>query len=280
MPTVYLKGKYLPLEKATVPVEDRGFLFADGIYEVVRFYRGVPFQLDAHLQRFEHSAQGAHLPLGSVIADLPQIMQQLMVENDLQDINFYIQYTRGAAHPRTHAFPRDSQPTLLVMPIAIHALPQDAWTRGVTAITMPDLRWRRCDIKSTMLLPNVTAKQQARDQGAYEAILIREGLVTEGSSTNTFAVLRGVLTTHPTDQDILGGVTRRVVVELAEELGLAVREKAFTPAQLHGAEEVFLTSTTSEILPITRVDDQAIGRGHPGPVTTQLFEAFQRQVTK
>jgi D-alanine transaminase len=280
MPTVYLRGEYLPLEQARVPVEDRGFLFADGIYEVVRFYGGRPFQLEAHLKRLKHSAQGAQLPLGSVIADLPGIVGRLLVENNLQDANFYVQYTRGTAHPRTHTFPQDPHPTLFVMPVALGALPADAWTRGVAALTMPDLRWRRCDIKSTMLLPNVTAKQQARDQGAYEAILVRDGVVTEGSSTNIFAVMKGVLTTHPADNDILAGITREVVLTLAGELGLRVREQPFTKPQLNKAEEVFLTSTTSEILPITRVDGRAIGDSRPGPVTIRLFEAFQREVAR
>jgi D-alanine transaminase len=275
--TVYLRGEYLPLDQAKVPVEDRGFLFADGIYEVVRFYRGRPFQLEAHLKRLEHSANGAHLPLGSVIADLPGIIKRLLVENTLQDTNFYVQYTRGTAHPRTHAFPQDPHPTLFVMPVAIHSLPEDARTRGVAAVTMPDLRWRRCDIKSTMLLPNVIAKQQAHDQGAYEAILVRDGVVTEGSSTNIFALMKGTLTTHPADKDILAGITRRVVLVLAKELGLRVREEAFTLDQLNTAEEVFLTSTTSEVLPITRVDGRAVGDGRRGPVTLRLFEAFQRR---
>jgi D-alanine transaminase len=280
MPTVYLRGDYLPLEQAKVPVEDRGFLFADGIYEVIRFYHGRPFQLEAHLKRLKHSAQGAQLPLGSVTADLPGIIGRLLVENNLQDTNFYVQYTRGTAHPRTHTFPQNPQPTLFVMPVAIGALPGDALTRGVAALTMPDLRWRRCDIKSTMLLPNVSAKQQARDQGAYEAILVRDGTVTEGSSTNIFAVMKGVLTTHPADKDILAGITRQVVLALASELGLSVREEAFALDQLNNAEEVFLTSTTSEVLPITRVDGRAIGDGRPGPVTRRLFEGLQRQVAR
>ncbi len=277
MPTVYLRGEYLPLEQAKVPVEDRGFLFADGIYEVVRFYRGRPFQLQAHLQRLEHSANGAQLPLGSVIADLPEIIERLLVEDNLQDTNFYVQYTRGTAHPRTHTFPRDPSPTLFVMPVAIHALPTDARTSGVSAVTMPDLRWRRCDIKSTMLLPNVIAKQQARDQGAYEAILVRDGVVTEGSSTNIFALMNDVLTTHPADKDILAGITRQVTLALASGLSLRVHEEAFTLDQLNSAQEVFLTSTTSEILPITRVDGRAVGDGRPGPVTLRLLEAFQRK---
>lgn len=276
MSIIYLNGEYLPVERATVSVEDRGFLFADGIYEVVRFYGGRPFQLEAHLQRLQRSAQGAHLSLPKAVADLPTIMECLLAENNLQDINFYIQCTRGAAHPRTHAFPAEPHPTLLVMPQPLYALPPDARIRGVSAITVPDLRWQRCDIKSIMLLPNAMAKTQAREKGAFEAILVRDGAVTEGSSTNIFAVLDGMLATHPADHHILGGITRQVVLQVAVGLGLSVREEPFTIEQLSRAQEVFLTSTTAEVLPITQIDGQMVGNGHPGTVTMRLFEAFKK----
>ncbi len=278
MPIVYLNREYVPLEEAKVSVEDRGFLFSDGIYEVVRFYHGHPFHLEAHLKRLEHSAQGSRLALGSVGTDLPGIMDHLMSKNDLRDTNIYIQYTRGAAHPRSHPFPAAIEPTLFVMPVAIHALPGDALTNGVRAITLPDMRWRRCDIKSTMLLPNVIAKQQAREGGAYEAILVRDGIITEGSSTNIFAVINGVLTTHPANGGILGGITRQVVLALADQLRIDIQEQGFSPDQLYSAEEVFLCSTTSEIMPITHVDGRPIGDGHAGSVSLRLWEAFQKQV--
>nr|MBC7245196.1 D-amino-acid transaminase [Chloroflexota bacterium] len=276
MSIVYLNGEYLPVEKATVSIEDRGFLFADGVYEVVRVYRGQPFHLEAHLQRLQRSAQGARLPLPQPVANLPAIIERLLVENNLLDTNIYIECTRGAAHPRTHAFPAESHPTVLVMPQTLHALPPDGRTSGVSAITVPDLRWQRCDIKSIMLLPNVMAKTQAREQGAFEAILVRDGIVTEGSSTNIFAVFNGVLATHPANHHILAGITRQVVLRLAADLGLSVREDLFTVEQLYQAQEVFLTSTTSEVLPITRIDGRTVGTGHPGTVTTCLFRAFKR----
>lgn len=280
MSTIYLNGEYLPLEKATVSVEDRGFLFADGIYEVVRYYAGRPFQLQAHIQRLQRSAQGACLPLPRAVAELPTIIARLLAENNLQDTNIYIECTRGTAHPRTHAFPAEPHPTLLVMPQPIHNLPPEARTRGVSAITAPDLRWQRCDIKSIMLLPNVMAKTQARERGAFEAILVRDGVVTEGSSTNIFAVFDGTLATHPANHHILGGITRQVVLELAVELGLVVREEPFTAEQIYSAQEVFLTSTTSEVLPITQIDGRAIGNGFPGAVTMRLFETFKKAVEK
>ncbi len=278
MSTIYLNGKYLPLEQATVSVEDRGFLFGDGVYEVVRLYHGRPFELEAHLQRLRRSIQGAHLPLPNAVADLPAIIERLMAENDLQDANAYVELTRGPAHPRSHAFPAQARPTFLVMPLPIHALPDDAFTRGVSAITVPDVRWRRCDIKSIMLLPNTLAKQQAREQEAFEAIFVRDAIVIEGASTNMFAVIEGLLTTHPADQDMLAGITRQVVLALAADLGLGVREAQFTLDQLYGAEEVFLTSTTAEVVPITQIDGRLVGQGRPGPVTMRLAEAFQKTV--
>jgi D-alanine transaminase len=274
MGIVYLNGEYLPLDQATVPVEDRGFLFGDGIYEVVRYYGGRPFHLDAHLKRLEHSAEGARLPLAPAAANLPAIIERLLAENNLQDTNFYVQCTRGAARPRAHAFPAQPQPLLLVMPQPHYALPPGARTQGVKTITVPDLRWGRCDIKSIMLLPNVMAKTQAREQGAFEAILVRDGIVTEGSSTNIFAVLDGALATHSSGTHILGGITRQLVLGLAADLKLEVRQSAFTVEEMYGAGEVFLTSTTSEVLPITQVDDRTIGNGKPGAATLRLHEEF------
>jgi D-alanine transaminase len=275
---VYLNGEYLPLAEARVPVEDRGFLFSDGIYEVVRLYGIRPFRLEAHVQRFVHSADGTRLPLLHTAEDLPVIIDRLTVENDLQDAEIYVQYTRGHAHPRTHAFPPEVRPTLLVMPLEMHVPPATAYEQGMPAITLPDLRWRRCDIKSTMLMPNLLAKQQAREQGAWEAILVRDGLVTEGSSTNIFVVIGGRVVTHPTNCNILGGISREVVLGLAAELGLVVLEQAFTVEQMLNAQEVFLTSTTQEVLPLTQIDGRPIAVGRPGPVTLRLREAFRNLV--
>lgn len=280
MSIVYLNGEYVPAEEATVSVEDRGFLFADGIYEVVRLYRGRVFELEAHLQRWARSVEGARLPLRNTLTELPAILQRLTQENDLQDTEIYVQYTRGTAHPRTHAFPAEAQPTLLAMPMALHLPSPEAYTQGMRTIALPDLRWLRCDIKSTMLLPNVMAKQQAHEQGAFEAILVREGVVKEGASTNILAVFDGQLATHPLDHSILGGITRQVVLRLAEGLGIPVREKPFTLEQVYGAQELFLSSTTSEVLPLTRIDGRPVGTGRPGPVTLRLYEAFQKLTAK
>lgn len=274
MPIVYWNREYLPLEKATVSVEDRGFLLGDGIYEVVRVYGGRPFRLADHLQRLHQSAAAAQLPLPDNADDLPDIIQRLLEENDVLDTNVYIQCTRGHSHPRQHAFPADVHPTMLVMTTPIIPLPSGAREQGVSAITVPDVRWRRCDIKTIMLLPNAMAKTQAHDAGAFEAILVRDGEVTEGSSANVFAVIDGELRTHPEDTDILGGITRLVVLELAAQLGIPVREKAFTVPEMYAAQEVFLSSSSPEILAITNIDGHTIGRGRTGPVVQRLYAAF------
>ena len=278
MPTVYLNGEYVPLEQAKVSVEDRGFLFGDGIYEVVRLYNGHPFQLDAHLQRFVHSADASRLPVLQTVEALPGIVERLKAENHLSDGELYIEYTRGSAHPRTHNFPAVVRPTLLVMPLEMRQPSPQMYAEGVPAITLTDLRWRRCDIKSIMLAPNTMAKQQAREQGAWEAVFVRDGIVTEGSSTSIFCVLSGQLATHPADTDILDGITRQAVLACARELGLSVREEAFTAQQMLGAQEVFLTSTSSEVLALTRIDGRPIGSGRPGAITQRLHEAYRKVV--
>jgi D-alanine transaminase len=226
--------------------------------------------------RLAHSAARARLPLPDAGGDLPAICGRVMADNSPSgDGEVYIQCTRGVAHPRSHTFPSEVQPTLLVMPVPLRAVPEEALSQGLGVITVPDVRWGGCDIKSTMLLPNIMAKQQAREQGAFEAIFARDGIVTEGASANVFAVIDDCLTTHPADRRILGGISRQVVLELADGLGIPLCEEALTVEQLLSSAEVFLTSTTIEVLPITSVDGRTIGAGRPGPTTLRLFKAFQ-----
>jgi len=277
MPIAYLNGEYVDLGDARVSVEDRGFLFADGVYEVVRFYCGRAFRLAEHLRRLSHSAAGACLSLPDAVRDLPSIIERVLTDSSPSgNGEVYVQCTRGVAHPRSHPFPLDTRPTLLVMPIPLHVPPERALSDGLSVTTTPDLRWGRCDIKSTMLLPNVIAKQQARERGAFEAVFVRGDIITEGASTNLFAVIEGCLTTHPADCAVLGGISRQVVLELAHDLGLQLREAPFTLEQLRSSQEVMLTSTTIEVLPVTQVDGQAIGNGLPGPTALRLYEAFQK----
>jgi len=278
MPIVYLNGSYLPLEQATVSVEDRGFLFAEGIYEVARAYTGRLFRWEDHMERLRASAQAVRLELPAAVDGLRTIAERLIAENKEPDCNVYIQVTRGAAHPRTHAFPAQVRPTLLVMLTPVQSPSAEVRAQGVRAITVRDQRWLRCDVKSTMLMANTQAKQQAHESGAYEAILVREGIVTEGSSTNIFVVIEGRLRTHPADSFILPGVSRQVVLELAAAAGLPCDEESFTLQQLYSADEVFLSSTTAEVLAITQIDGCQVATGRPGPQTLSLADDFRRYV--
>jgi D-alanine transaminase len=279
---IYLNGVYLPYDQARIHPEDRGFLLADGIYEVIRFYGGRPFLQVEHLDRLQRSADAVRLPLPS--RDLfSRVIDELLTTNDLlsDDGTIYIQVTRGAYTPRTHWFPAgETEPTLLI--IARKSAPMDPALReaGVSAVTLPDNRWDRCDIKSIGLLPNVLAKQAAIDAGAYEAVFVRDGRVTEGSSTNIFGVLNGVIRTHPADNRILCGITRNHALRLAAAQGFEIREEALTREETFRCSELFLTSTTSEVLPITALDGRPVGTGRPGPMTQKLYEAFQDSIAE
>ncbi|MDA8064248.1 MAG: D-amino-acid transaminase [Thermaerobacter sp.] len=270
---MYLNGEYPELTEACVSVEDRGFLFADGIYEVVRCYAGRFFELDRHLARLERSAREIRLGLPLSRDELRLVAQELLRRTGLLDCSLYLQATRGVA-PRNHAFPVGVTPTLFAMLQPAPSPDPALAERGGAAVTVPDERWGRCDIKAVGLLPNILAKQKAVEAGAQEAIFIRDGLVTEGSASNVFAVLDGVLWTHPQDRRILGGITREVTLELAREQGVPVREEAITQNMLWQAQELFCTGTVAEFLPVVRLDGQPVGDGRPGPVCRRLAAAF------
>jgi D-alanine transaminase len=270
----YVSGRYLRQGAATVPIEDRGYQFGDGVYEVIAIHRGRLVDRDLHLQRLDRSLAG--LRIAKPVSDraLPVILERVAALNRIGDGMVYLQVTRGVA-PRDHGFPARVPPQLVVT--ARRARPADAalLEAGVAVITIPDQRWARCDIKSISLLANVLGKQSAREAGAYEAWQIdAAGLVTEGTSSNAWIVTRaGAIVTRPADAAILNGVTRRVVIEIARRAGLDFIERAFTPAEARSAAEAFLTSTTSLVLPVTRIDTVPIGDGRPGAVTKQLRAA-------
>lgn len=275
--TVYLNGRYVPYEEAVIPVEDRSFLLADGIYEVARVYGGRPFQMEAHLNRLARSARELRMPEPD-LAELDRVSRELISLNNLSEATVYIQVSRGSYNPRTHAFPTgEIKPTVVVIarPFKANA---EAQQQGVKAITTPDQRWARCDIKSVSLLPNVLAKQKAAEAGAYEAIFVRDGYAIEGSSSNFMAVLDGEIRTYPQCNYILGGITRDVVLDLARQLGYAVREEGIPVDALSRCSEMWVTSTTSEIMPIVEIDGQVVGEGRPGPVARRLLEAFMNLV--
>ena len=276
---VYLNCEFLPHARARVPVDDRGFLFADGVYEVVRVYEGRPFLMDAHLQRLRRGLAALRIDDPGVDG-LADIAERLLDENGLRsgDATIYIQVTRGAA-PRAHAFPpAGTPPTVYVAAKPFKPHPPEYYGDGVAAITVPDTRWSRCDIKSVSLLANVLANQAAKDAGAFEALFVRDGIVLEGSHSNLFAVYDGSLLTYPACNYILAGITRRRVIDLAEQLDIGVVEAPVPLERLFAAAELFLSGTTTEILPVTRVDGRDIGNGRPGPITQRVQRAFRESI--
>jgi D-alanine transaminase len=271
---VYLNGEYLPLEEARVPVDDRGFLFADGVYEVIRVYAGLPYEMEDHLARLVQGLRALRIEYRDM-ATVEEAARRLLDENRIRDGGaIYIQVTRGAA-PRRHAFPPPgTRATVYVSAREYKPHPARFWEDGVEAITAPDIRWARCDIKSISLLPNVMANEAAHAAGTFEAILVRDGVITEGSHSNVWGVRDGRLLTYPACHYILAGMTRAKVFALAGQLGLDAREEVIRVDQLHDLDELFLTGTTTEIMPVVRVDGRDVVDGEPGPITRKLIRAF------
>lgn len=275
--TVYLNGRLVPYEEAVIPVEDRSFLLADGIYEVARVYKGKPFGMEAHLKRLARSARELRMPEPN-LPEIERVSRELITINNLSEATIYIQVSRGAYNPRTHAFPAGEVKPFVVVIARPFSPNVSGHQNGVKAVTTPDQRWARCDIKSVALLPNVLAKQKAAEAGAYEAIFVRDGYAIEGSSSNFMAVLDGEIRTYPTCNYILGGITRDVVLDLARKLGYPVREEGIPVDALPRCTEMWVTSTTSEIMPIVEIDGHVVGDGRPGPIASALLEAFMKLV--
>lgn len=276
MPRIaYVNGRYLRHERARVHVEDRGYQFADGVYEVVVAWRARLLDLDAHLDRLGRSLDALEIAWPLSRAALLQVMAEVLRLNRYRDALIYVQVTRGVA-PRDHGFPKRAVPQLVVTARRLPPVDPARINAGVSVITMPDIRWGRCDIKSISLLPNVLAKQNARLAGAFEAWMIdAAGNVTEGSSTNAWIVTAdGTILTRPLGHDILAGVTRAVVTRLAAECQLRVVERAFSLEEAKQAREAFLTSATSFVLPVTRIDGAAVGTGAPGPIAHRLRQLY------
>ncbi len=272
----FVNGRFLPLAGASVSIEDRGFQFGDGVYEVIRTYRGRPFMLHAHLARLNRSAEAIGLRQPYSLERWTGYMEEGLRLAAFTESKIYVQITRGVA-PRDHAYAPQLEPTVVMTIRELHPLSPAVQTAGVDAITLDDVRWGRCDIKSLNLLPNVLARQQAKEAGAFEAILVKNGEVTEGSVSNVIIVDNRTLMTAPEGPRILSGVTREVVLRLARQEGLEVHEQYPSREKLFGAPEVFLTGTTVEVLPVVRIDGKPIGSGEPGPVTRQLAKRFMQQ---
>ena len=273
---VYLNGAYLPREEAKISPEDRGFMFADAIYEVARFYRGRQYRLAEHLRRMRDGL--AAVRIGADPAFYPDVARRLLEENGLTDADaiVYAQVSRGVA-PRAHAFPAASvRPTIFAFARAADSEPPP---EGGRAILVPDERWGRCDIKTVMLLPNVLAAQAAREAGAIDAILTRDGIAWEGTKANLFCVTNGVVRTAPNGPRILPGVTRLAALEAAARLRLPVEERPIPLEELFAADEVFLASTTMWTYPLIEVDGRKVADGKPGPVARLLKQELWQEFT-
>lgn len=267
---------FMEKDDAIVDIEDRGYQFGDGVYEFIRIYDGVCFEMERHVQRLKLSALKIELALPYPLEDITRNLKQLVEKNGLLNGYIYAQITRGVA-PRAHHFP-GSASSVLVAYVQHAERPVEKTTHGIHAILTEDIRWKRCDIKSLNLLPNVLAKQFAKKHGCDEAIMHRGATVSEGSSSNVYMVEKNVIYTHPINNLILNGITRIGVLEMARENGFRVVEEAFTVNELLETEEVFITSTAMEICPVVQVDQTQIGSGQPGRVTRTLQQAFEHRI--
>lgn len=272
---IYLNGRYIPLEEAVIPVMDRGFLFGDGVYEVIPAYSRRPFRLHGHLERLQHSLDAIRLPNPHTLAEWEEILTQLIAANDGDDQSLYLHVSRGVAPVRDHAFPAKVIPTVFVMSTPMPAPPKEWREQGVSAITAEDNRWLRCDIKSTSLLPNVLLRQLSVDAGAAETILLRDGVLTEGSASSIFVVWEGILMVTPKSPLVLPGTTYDVALELAYAEGMKVEVREVSEYELRTAAEVWLASATKEILPVTRLDGRPVGDGKPGPLYRRIDALYQ-----
>ena len=270
----FLNDSFMPLGEVRISPDDRGFQFGDGVYEVVMVYRSIPCLLQDHLSRLEHSARGIRLPLPFTPAEWEKRILEGVQRCGYQNCKVYIQVTRGIV-PRDHLFPGQCSPTVFMSFRQMAPPDENLRQRGVKVMTVRDLRWGRCDIKSLNLLPNVLAKQQAKEGGAFEAIFIREGVVTEGTSCNVMIVRNGVIHTPESNHHILAGVTRKILLELAKKEGVSVCERKVEAKELFEVDEMFLVGTTIEVIPVIAIDEKPVGTGQPGPMSQKLSNAYQ-----
>ncbi|SDI02037.1 D-amino acid aminotransferase [Nitrosomonas sp. Nm132] len=272
---IYLNGKFVPIEQAYVPVLDRGFIFGDGVYEVIPVYSRKPFRLAEHLHRLQHSLNGIRLKNPYTDEQWHTLVEQIIACNEGDDQYLYLHITRGVAK-RDHAFPAGISSTVFIMSNPLLTPPQELLLTGVPAITAQDNRWGRCDIKAISLLPNVLLRQLAVDSGAMETILLRDGFLTEGAASNIFIVKNNVLLTPPKSHLMLPGITYDVVLELAQTNAIPHEVRVVSEEELRTAEEVLLTSSTKEVMPIVSLDGKTIGDGKPGAMFKQLNQLYQQ----
>ena len=275
---IYLNGEWMPIEKAMVPVLDRGFIFGDGVYEVIPCYSGHPFRLREHLTRLQSSLDGVRIDNPYSLARWDELVREMVVKNPMDDQYVYLQVTRGVA-PRDHAFPKGAKPTVFMMSNPLTTPLQEQRERGVAAVSATDNRWLRCDIKSVSLLANCLLRQVAVDASAAEVVLLRDGRLTEGSASNIFMVRNGVIITPPKTNFILPGITYDVVIELARANRLPLEIRQVSEAEVRDADELWLTSSTKEVLSISTLDGKPVGHGSaagkPGPVAARMHQLYQ-----
>jgi D-alanine transaminase len=277
----YVNGSYIPQPQATTHIEDRGYQFADGVYEVVALIGGKLLDFEPHIDRLDYSLNELKIKQPVSRPALRHIIHTVIQKNRLKDGMVYLQVTRGVA-TRNHEFPQQSRPVLVITCRYICQKKIETMRQhGIKVISLPDIRWARPDIKSISLLPNILGKQQAIEKGAYEAILInRDGFITETNSTNFWIILEnGVLQTHPASQEILNGITRQRLIQIANSIGLKIKEQPFTLDDAYVAKEAFLSSSISGILPVTQINDYKLGTGQPGNIVSQLIQHY-RQFSK
>jgi len=281
MSIVYLNGQFLPIEAACISPLDRGFLFGDGVYEVISVYHGKLFHAQEHLNRLNRSLDAIRLTSPFQNDQWLSLIHELLQQNQIthQTKSIYLQITRGADTKRDHLFPStDTAPTIFIFLMDLHPPGYEKLQQGFKAITYPDHRWDRCHIKSILLLPNILASQTAKDNQATEALLIRSGYVLEGASSNVFTAKDNVIQTPPLGEFILGGVIRDIVLELAKQNHLQIQETSITKEALFNADEVWITSSTREIMPIIDIDHQQIGTGKSGPLWHRMIQYFHTAI--
>lgn len=271
---VYLNGEFLPPERAMVSAFDRGFVFGDGVYEVIPVFGRRLFRLPHHLARLRRSLTEVRLPNPLSAQQWEDVLTRLIDDIPADDQSVYLQITRGPA-PRDHAFPTDVEPTVFAYAQPSKPAPPEVLAQGISAVTVADIRWLRCDIKATALLANAMLRQQAADRGAVEALLIRDGMVTEGAASNIFVVRGSTLYTAPNGPFILPGITRDLILELAQANAIPAQEQSVPESALFDADEIWITSSMREILPVTRLNDREVGGGNPGPLHARMYALYQ-----
>lgn len=271
---VYLNGEFMPLDEARIPVLDRGFVFGDGVYEVIPVYSRRPFRLPEHLVRLQNSLDGIRLANPHSTAEWTKLIHDMVARNDGDDQSVYLQVTRGVAR-RDHAFPKDVKQTVFLMSGPLVTPAADLVERGVPAVSANDFRWLKCDVKSVSLLGNCLLKQEAVDAGAAETILFRDGYLTEASASNVFVVRKGVILAPPKNHLVLPGITYDVVLELAAKHRLPCEVREVSEKEVRTADEVWVTSSTKEVLAVTQLDGRPVGTGQPGAVFRRMHALYQ-----